>query len=154
MGEHSKQLKNKMFLETTENILNVYCLDTIDIYILEELCLLMSFAQHKLCIQMKHLIILHMGFLLFVIKYSKLEESHSHNEILIGYTSKVRSLALANNCNHVLAGCQDNMVYLYNFRTTELLDVFNGHTSSVTDIRISKDQSLIFTASEVVTIEI
>lgn len=52
----------------------------------------------------------------------------------------------------MFAGCQDNLIYLYNFRTTELLDVFNGHTSSVTDIRISKDQSLIFTASEVVKI--
>lgn len=52
----------------------------------------------------------------------------------------------------MFAGCQDNLIYLYNFRTTELLDVFNGHTSSVTDIRISQDQSLIFTASEVVKI--
>lgn len=62
---------------------------------------------------------------------------------------KVRSLALAKNCHHVFVGCQDNMVYLYNFRTTELLDVFQGHTSSVTDVRLSQDQSIVFTASEV-----
>ena len=62
---------------------------------------------------------------------------------------QVRSMALSTDCHHAAVGCSDGNLYVYNLRTTELLDGFSGHAHSVTSVCCSSNQHFIFTAAKV-----
>lgn len=62
---------------------------------------------------------------------------------------QINRVIVCEDANHVVAACQDGSVYVYNLRSTELVETFRGSKHAVTDLHLSTDETLIFTSSEV-----
>ncbi|CAC5360920.1 unnamed protein product [Mytilus coruscus] len=60
----------------------------------------------------------------------------------------INKVLVCDDCNHVIAVCQDGSVYVYNLRNTELLESFRGTYKPITDVRISSDETLIYSCSD------
>ena len=58
-------------------------------------------------------------------------------------------MAICSDCHHCVVASSSGGVYLYNFRTTEILDVFKGHNSAVLCALLTDDQQIAVTVSKV-----
>ena len=62
---------------------------------------------------------------------------------------QINRVIICEDANHVVAACQNGSVYVYNLRSTELIETFRGTNHAVTDLHLSTDETLIFASSEV-----
>ncbi|XP_076072405.1 protein qui-1-like [Mytilus galloprovincialis] len=67
---------------------------------------------------------------------------------LKGHNGWINKVLVCEDCNHVIAVCQDGSVYVYNLRNTELLETFRGTYKPITDVRVSSDETLIYSCSD------
>ena len=66
------------------------------------------------------------------------------------YSLQVTSLRLSSDCVHVVVGCTDGNVYVYNLRSRELLETLSDQSKGpVNSIVISVDQHFLFSGGKV-----
>ena len=58
-------------------------------------------------------------------------------------------MAICSDCHHCVVATSSGLVYLYNFRTTEILDVYKGHNSAVVSALLTQDEQIAVTVSKV-----
>lgn len=58
-------------------------------------------------------------------------------------------MAICSDCHHCVVASSSGLVYLYNFRTTEILDVFKEHNSPALSALLTEDQQIAVTVSKV-----
>ena len=71
---------------------------------------------------------------------------------LSGHNSQITSLATTNDCERVYVACADSKLYLYNILSTELIAVLIEQESSINDLKMSADNSFLFSSSGVIII--
>ena len=72
---------------------------------------------------------------------------------LAGHNSSVTALAASADCERIYVACADSKLYLYDVRTKELIAVLIEQESSINDLRISADNSFLFSSSGVTNLE-
>ena len=60
-------------------------------------------------------------------------------------------LAASSDCQRVYVGCEDSKLYLYDVRSRELIAILIEQESSINDLKISIDNSFLFSSSGVIT---
>ena len=63
--------------------------------------------------------------------------------------SQVQSVVICSDCHHCVTANSSGDLCLYNFRATEVIDVFKGHKSGVFDVMATKNQQLAISVSKV-----
>jgi WD40 repeat protein len=69
---------------------------------------------------------------------------------LSGHNSQITSLAVANDSERVYVACADSKLYLYDIKTRELIAILIEQESKINDLRISTDNSFLFSSSGVI----
>lgn len=62
---------------------------------------------------------------------------------------QIRSVKIYKDSHHCVAASSTGEVFLYNFRATEILDVFKGHKSEVFSVMKSDSEQLAVSVSKV-----
>ncbi|KAL4241062.1 hypothetical protein ACF0H5_001840 [Mactra antiquata] len=65
-----------------------------------------------------------------------------------GHNGNITSVSICSDCHHCLAASTSGEVYLYNFRATEVLEVFKGHSSEVITTMLPDNEQMAVTASK------
>ena len=68
---------------------------------------------------------------------------------LNGHNSPITSLAVSSDCERIYVACSDSKLYLYDIRSKELIAVLIEQESSINDLKISVDNSFLFSSSGV-----
>ncbi|XP_052268653.1 protein qui-1-like [Dreissena polymorpha] len=66
---------------------------------------------------------------------------HSHTGI-------IQSVSICGDCHHCVAASSSGEVYLYNFRASEVIDVFKGHRSPVENVMTTDNHQLAVSVSK------
>jgi WD40 repeat protein len=65
------------------------------------------------------------------------------------FESNITCLAVSNDCKHIYVACADTKLYLYNILTCELIAILIEQNSSINNLKISSDNSFLFSSSGV-----
>lgn len=68
---------------------------------------------------------------------------------LTGHNSKVSSIVASPDSERVYVACADSKLYLYNIKSRELIAVLIEQEASINDLRLSSDNSFLFSSSGV-----
>lgn len=68
---------------------------------------------------------------------------------LVGHNSEITCLASSRDCERVYVACTDSKLYLYDLKSRELIAILIEQESSINDLRISSDNSFLFSSSGV-----
>ena len=66
------------------------------------------------------------------------------------FNTKITSLAVSNDCKLLYVSCSDSKLYLYNLLNKELIAVLIEQNGPINDLRISEDNSFLFSSSGVI----
>lgn len=68
---------------------------------------------------------------------------------LLGHNSEITALAASSDCERIYVACKDSKLYLYDVRSRELIAILIEQESSINDLKISADNSFLFSSSGV-----
>lgn len=68
---------------------------------------------------------------------------------LVGHNSDITCLASSHDCERIYVACSDAKLYLYDVKSRELIAILIEQESSINDLRISSDNSFLFSSSGV-----
>ena len=70
---------------------------------------------------------------------------------LYGHHAPITGLAVSSDCQRLYVGCEDSKLYLYDVRSRELVAILIEQESCINDLKISIDNSFLFSSSGVRT---
>lgn len=70
---------------------------------------------------------------------------------LTGHNSKIASLVASPDCQRVYVGCADSKLYLYDIKSKELIAVLIEQEAGIHDLKLSSDNSFLFSSSGVIS---
>ena len=69
---------------------------------------------------------------------------------LVGHNSEISCLASSGDCERIYVACTDSKLYLYDLKSRELIAILIEQESTINDLRISSDNSFLFSSSGVI----